>query len=73
MKRFIIVSAKEAQENNYPEADELYDRYCSLLYETDTEKPIRLIASDSMEPEDATFGRSLSWVVKELNKVSNER
>lgn len=71
MERFRIFWAETAFENNYPDSDEYEGSHCYLLYETDGTKPIRLVASDQMEPEDATLGRDLSWVQDELNKLAD--
>jgi len=71
MNKYISVWSDTAYEMNYPYSDEYEGCHCSLLYETDGEKPIRLIATDQMEPEDASFGRDLKWVVEELNKLAS--
>ena len=33
----------------------------------------RRVYSDAMEPEDASFGRNLSWILEELNVNSKKR
>jgi len=66
MDKFIIVWCDEAIKKKYPYADQ-YKGYCNLCYETDGEKPIRLVGSDNGEPEDKTLGRDFSWVIDELN------
>jgi len=73
MKRFIFVNESEAAAKGYPEAEANpwgNDRMC--LYETDGEKPIRLVAMDGGEPEDQSFGRDWSWVLRELNKLADD-
>ena len=76
MERFIVVSIADAVEKDYP-LDEWtkglfkkYQDYYWCLFETDGEKPVRLVGTDHMEPEDAILVRDLSWVVKELNKLA---
>ncbi len=80
MNRYIVVSNVDAIEAGYPGAEEMKERYerrslgdvFCCLYETDGEKPIRLVGNDHMEPEDARLYRDLSWVVDELNRVARE-
>lgn len=73
MKRFVVVSSEKAVENGWLDADELgYDSECqSYLFDTSVTPP-RRVARDGGEPEDQSFGRSLSWVVRELNKLAEE-
>lgn len=67
MDKFIVVYVDEAKKNKYPWAEEQCDN-CNLLYETDGNNPIRLVSSDSGEPEDKSLTRDFSWVAEELNK-----
>lgn len=77
MNRFIVVSSKDARANRYPGYDDpVHDRHfldgwCWCLYETDGEKPIRLIAEDGGEPEDQCLVRDWDWVPTELNKLAS--
>lgn len=75
MKRFILVDYLGAVAAKYPEVEpDGYDlEYRICLYETDGEKPIRLVAVDGGEPEDQTFGRNWNWVLGELNKLAEEK
>ncbi len=76
MDRFITTPSSEAIEKNYPESGEMqedYEKYGDrfwCLYETNGEKPIRLVATDGGEPEDANFGRDFGWIVEELNHLA---
>ena len=80
MDRYIVVSNLDAIEAGYPGAEEMKERYerhslgdvFCCLYETDGEKPIRLVGNDHMEPEDARLYRDLSWLVNELNSLARE-
>lgn len=77
MDRFIVVSIDEAVERGYPTGGEevAYLKWGDLfwcLFETDGEKPIRLVGTDAMEPEDAVLVRDLGWVVQELNQLAQE-
>jgi len=44
--------------------------YASYLIIEDGE--YKAIYSDAMEPEDATFGRDLHWIVTELRRVADK-
>lgn len=72
MDRFIVVSSHEAQAKGFPDmfwsAQGLEHFWC--LYETDGEKPIRLVACDGGEPEDQLLVRDWRWVPEELNKLA---
>lgn len=67
--RFRLVSSQTA-EKMFPGA-EYYDR-CVVLVEFVDNAPVRILASDGGEPEDATFGRDWRWVVDELNSLAIE-
>lgn len=68
--RYILISVKEANEKGYPDAPDCWDPYNTCLYETDGEKPVRLVHVDGGEPEDQTFYRDWNWIVAELNKLA---
>lgn len=74
MDRFVVVSVAEAIERKYPgwEDFQRYQDYFWCLYETDGEKPTRLVFSDGGEPEDQSLVRDWSWVPEELNRLSEE-
>ena len=76
MDRFIVVSVTDAIKKKYPEWEEFqrrinYGDYFWCLYETDGEKPVRLVFSDGGEPEDQSLVRAWKWVPKELNELMN--
>lgn len=75
MDRFIVVSSDEARRQELPGWDCLHQNgsgwhWC--LYETDGEKPIRLVGEDGGEPEDQFLTRDLAWVPVEMNKLAEK-
>lgn len=75
MDRFIVVSAEDARKQELPGWDCLHQNgsgwhWC--LYETDGEKPIRLVGEDGGEPEDQFLVRDLKWVPVEMNKLAEK-
>lgn len=50
------------------EASNGYDHFLEVV---DTQTG-RVLGDDYSEPEDATLGRSFSWVVDELNRLTEE-
>lgn len=59
----------EAQQAEF-EAEDPYKEYPMFLFQVNEKgEPVRLIASDRIEPEDATFSRDLNWIMDELNKA----
>lgn len=69
--RFRVVTAAEAKKCGYLESEDYYaDDYRGILYEFDGDTPVRVLGVDGGEPEDQTFGRDWSWVVPELNRLS---
>lgn len=70
MDRFQVFTVDEAQKLKLPEAEEhgtWDDR--NLLYDFLTEPP-KFVACDGGEPEDHSFYRDLSWVVRLLNDIN---
>jgi hypothetical protein len=72
MNKYIVVHYDEAKKKKYPGVMDYHHDWCYFLYETDGQKPIRLVGSDSAEPEDKILIRSFSWVVEEVNKLSEK-
>ena len=72
--RFRIVWYEDVPEElRYYDVDDPWIRMFSCLVEYDkNNNPLRIVASDGGEPEDQTFHRNWSWVVKEMNKLDNE-
>lgn len=75
MINFEYVSLEEAIKGNYPGVEDYEGKvpeyeYRECLYEFDDDKPVRLIAMDGGEPEDASFGRDYNWIADELNKLA---
>jgi hypothetical protein len=75
MDRFIVVSADEAAKQKLPGWEGFHHSggdWHLCLYETDGEKPTRLVGEDGGEPEDQTLYRDLKWVPVEMNKLAAE-
>jgi hypothetical protein len=74
MNKYIVVNSDEAIAKGYPFADLQCpgDEWCYICYETDGEKPIRIVGSDAGEPEDKILIRNFSWVADELNKLDKD-
>ena len=71
MDRFIVVNFGDAQRLEYPDIEDYYrDDFNNCIYETDGEKPVRLVAVDGYEPEDCFFHRDLNWILSELNGLA---
>lgn len=72
--RYVVRPEMEAVDKGWPhpwldKGDESWEEN-NGIWELDYRGvPVRFISNDAMEPEDATFNRSLSWIVKELNKA----
>ena len=71
MKRFRTIYVDEARKQGLPGINR-WDEDCSFLYDFSTDPPV-LIASDRMEPEDATFYRDLGWIAPLLNSLVEEK
>jgi len=52
MNRYIVVHYDEAKKKKYPGVMDYHHDWCYMLYETNGVKPIRLVGTDSAEPED---------------------
>lgn len=76
MDKYIVVSNAEAVERKLPGWEGLLHNNDSgfhlCLYETDGNKPTRLVGEDGGEPEDANLARDFRWVVKELNLLATK-
>lgn len=75
MDKFIVVSTDEAVKQKLPGWEYFHRNggdWHLCLYETDGEKPIRLVGEDGGEPEDQTLYRDLKWVPIEMNRLAKE-
>lgn len=74
MDRFIVVGADQALKEGYPDVwwskEDLHWKHFWCLYETDGERPIRLVGTDNGEPEDNLLVRDWKWVPVELNRLA---
>lgn len=70
--RFELLDAEEARAKGIEVSLDAEETGRLTLVENMPDGTVREVAQDGWEPEDCTFGRSLNFVLSELNKLADE-
>lgn len=70
--RFELLDAEEAKAKGLEVSEDGELMGMLTLIENMPDGTVREVAQDGWEPEDCTFGRSLNFVLDELNRLADE-